>query len=1503
MSEKELEKEMEVWLDHMTEVLASSDRHTQQGFITYGLPHVVELVPGAYFSLLRRLVELQLKSNSEGKRELCPDGNAINGMLGMLKVIKSNLNLSLDEISERLLSKGAPKDSDLSSEICRVLVAASLQSNPDQGLRFIALEVLATTKSSNAPVDAYEMDLLQRFLTYALAERVGTKGKQEVGSVLLRVLYRQLLHAKSEANGAEKKRKRIEFSKKLSDEEKTTMLAELEQEGHPGVDSLLDTVEKVSNRMGTWLYPGAPSNKSHVASFLYCSLLLDVWGVNKEENSITVSGRKVRETDVHLGSFLGADVLNPEKLGVISERNQLALFYCLWDTYDQARAYAYQALCSMPFPLEFAKTESQVREIYKTAITMVNAGLARECDVGSLLLRLLLQVVRHQPELLSAIVDGASCTTEADASLVFVRHVVSLLQAQVEAAKVDLVAVAKTSPLHGLLLTLRYLVSDIGLKKVAGEASDGWREVVASVLTCVADVTEIALQVVGDVAPEGYTAAADQFRGVGDCCSNPDADAAATGTAIMQCSWHSIKGCSLLAATLLNECPLPQQGESESALLSVVQIERLASDTLRVLLGTRHKGALEKTYVGAEAMCKTMLSSRNTELQAIPLRWIDLLFSHIDDPVSVVTRRSAGLPYAFCAVLRAEVVLHRNGAHPVLKRVFDALIERIRAMEGCENSESDHSAQEVLTGVHCYNVMLGMLRDHVLGSEIDEWLPDALALTISGLSSAQWAIRNSATMCFSALMHRFVGPEHREDDNRNSGTQRNMSFAQFFSRVPVLNSFIHGQLQLAAEAVLEREAGTGQQEKQELAAAMHTSMYCLLLLLSRLSASESSSNMAVLSLEPPTGFIDALRTLGGHADYRVREMAARALVPLIPRDQVAPFAAKAFESIPSTEQKAFKSSNRVHGLFLQVLHLLRGLSGDPALKQMASDEGKRFLSSLKDRVWILHLECIPIAKAFGDIVVRVLRFFDAPTGGVSELVREAFPLMRNVLSLTPNAQLPMLATYRRDLARFCIEFSLSQPSLFVELTGESVTDIVITLSGDDAYEVREVSLTKLATHLRGVSDPLANMSGAAGALARARAARASGVEAEATLQRRQLQAHLLSLLEEEKLASVNELILECVLALGLDLPLAVVAAGSLWDSTVQLFEGQSSSKARDSAVRFMGFVVAQTVSRAAKCTEDDERSALLSLLDRMFARWLRAVERTSQSSCRIEERRAALDSVVSSQLLARPPPSKEECNLPVEVATVRAWLVAARLLVDDEEDLRQQCTSYLSSMEAVCEVRGDIPATWTKAVGMSSFQTQECLFLMLAERFPYSQTLFEALEKAAITDVARSSPPSFQDDEESCYFPAEVDNMWEEPLLELQLRMHCLARLVTTTGADVASAWEEPTIAVLEKLQAVTTLLKAVREMTVVSISANGDFFTHWYSLLLTAHLLCEVGQTITAERKALLTSIVEEQRCIAFAHPLIRHALSFFPCEGEEGAQLRHVGLLFCASEATRLQ
>lgn len=102
---------------------------------------------------------------------------------------------------------------------------------------------------------------------------------------------------------------------------------------------------------------------------------------------------------------------------------------------------------------------------------------------------------------------------------------------------------------------------------------------------------------------------------------------------------------------------------------------------MNILLSSRHAGAIEKSKIAFENLCENLLqfSEKDREilsLSKLPEIWMYFFFWNIIHRLEI-TRRSAGLPFCFTAILRAESLMINKKSNSSLKRIIPFVIQQL----------------------------------------------------------------------------------------------------------------------------------------------------------------------------------------------------------------------------------------------------------------------------------------------------------------------------------------------------------------------------------------------------------------------------------------------------------------------------------------------------------------------------------------------------------------------------------------------------------------------------------------------------------------------------------------------------------------------------------------------------------------------------------------------------------------------------------------------------------
>ncbi|RMY13810.1 hypothetical protein D0868_01798 [Hortaea werneckii] len=298
------------------------------------------------------------------------------------------------------------------------------------------------------------------------------------------------------------------------------------------------------------------------------------------------------------------------------------------------------------------------------------------------------------------------------------------LERMLSIAKSDLAQAVDRYPVHGLLTSIRYILS----RRLV--ISSEPKLPLDRLTTCLHDIWDVVRPTLCNDAPEGYLPEA--------MLETPDVS---TKDTLSYC-WRALKEASLLlGALLLIRSDLEEEGQQ----LHKERFRNLCGLCFTQLAELRHRGAFSTVAQTWTACC--MHSDRISEPDHPALREAyDRVILILQNKTTINTRRSAGLPSLICGILVAD----QTGI--LMKKAFKDL-ERISREPVLPQNAQEGS----LPQVHAMNCMKDVLKNSRLGERSERYVPKALKLAADALRSETWAVRNCGLMLFRAVMDRLLG--------------------------------------------------------------------------------------------------------------------------------------------------------------------------------------------------------------------------------------------------------------------------------------------------------------------------------------------------------------------------------------------------------------------------------------------------------------------------------------------------------------------------------------------------------------------------------------------------------------------------------------------------------------------------------------------------------------------------------------------------------------------------
>ncbi|PVD25967.1 hypothetical protein C0Q70_13634 [Pomacea canaliculata] len=598
-----------------------------------------------------------------------------------------------------------------------------------------------------------------------------------------------------------------------------------------------------------------------------------------------------------------------------------SLLECMTDTYEENKHEAFKLLLACTNKHRNLLTEEHCKELYSCAMNLATSTRPQDSSTAAYLFRFLLQqscissvIKGHKLELQNPAcikklgVWLSASNIEVPTVLHQLQVLLSLLVDQVVIARHSLVVAAASRPMHPTLHSIRCILSTLDLGSVDERCRALWAEFIHCLLQTCFQVAEVVSPVVQNSSPEGNIPQ-EAILGPG---LNFDVKIIAEVEDVQQtvslmpeylvvCSWRSIKEVSLLLGQLCLSLPVTQPGVNQG-LLSLRQVEDIGFYFKKQLMESLHRGAFELAYAGFVMMCQMLWRSSWSQLQQLPKQWLrDVMAVVVAEDRSAAlcaTRRSAGIPFFLQAILATESpATGRLSFHQVMRQLLDVAFSSLTL----HPSRTD-------TCVHALNILRALFRDTRLGEDVASYISEGLMAAVRGFKSQYWEIRNSATLLLSALITRMFGVKRNKDDSviskRNSQTGR-----AFFYKYPALFQFLLTELETATQSA----AKTGQLH-------LRPSLYPVLMVLGHLYPSTMEEDSTHLNL---AAFVPHVIKCASSPVYKTRIMAARALQPLVNKEQMCKVLTTLLSYLPKCpEEKLRISQSHLHGVLLQVHHLL-----------------------------------------------------------------------------------------------------------------------------------------------------------------------------------------------------------------------------------------------------------------------------------------------------------------------------------------------------------------------------------------------------------------------------------------------------------------------------------------------------------------------------------------------------------------------------------------------------
>ncbi|KAF9103900.1 hypothetical protein BGX27_010317 [Mortierella sp. AM989] len=823
---------------------------------------------------------------------ICEEQYRFNAIVLAIKTARSLDLVDASNYTDLPITSTSTLNSEKPKIDISVLHSAMYHASSD--IRIDVLGILCESRRSTTPVATIEYELLKQFLPLNL-NSVVPDFRQKLYSHIAKFLAR--VRGNCYVLAREIARFHTPVGKKnLTQEQVDAMISEREAK----VAETKAFLEWLLDHIFSSIYPGA--------SFQRVSTSLRLLGV-----MIKTFG--IESTPLPPGSKPGDISRFPFQLPIANEEHTKILLACLLNPFDHCREQALEILMTFKAPFAGYETKESVDGLVRWGLDWLKSTRAGESDSGGLVMKTIFVKYAIElgwdiqlPYVDSGDLAGMVFTKETGNPAVdFTIRLQDLLRVQLEKARSNQLDAAHHHPLHGSLIGLRYLFSSIDYASpLVTNHRPLWQSVHTDAMDLVETVCSIVMGVLSNASPEGnvpatFTEMEESIDAVISSSGGDDLEESGgpNHQVILSYCWRAIKESSSLMELVLSKATIGSSTLKADGILEPSALDRAGGLFRKLLTTIRHPGAFSSVFPAYISLCTRLLNSEDPALAALPRVWLEeILDSILSDNISV-TRRSAGLPLCILAIVNAELSDNRRTLLPmVMRRVMAIAVKPV---------SPDANQQVDLPQIHAMNVLRRLFMDAKLSTSVLPYVGQGLELSIRAFSSLSWAVRNCGVMLFSTLLHRVFGAKRVRDEHLaiNGITSR-----ELFARLEGLCGFLQGQLEAAVGQLLSAESSVDR---------VHPGLYPVLTLLSRLQPSLHADPADAID-GGMSAFATLVRRCAASAIWKTREMAARALIPLVASRDLIDLVLDILKGC----LKPRITQNETHGLLVQVQFLLRG---------------------------------------------------------------------------------------------------------------------------------------------------------------------------------------------------------------------------------------------------------------------------------------------------------------------------------------------------------------------------------------------------------------------------------------------------------------------------------------------------------------------------------------------------------------------------------------------------
>nr|XP_045582396.1 thyroid adenoma-associated protein homolog [Procambarus clarkii] len=575
----------------------------------------------------------------------------------------------------------------------------------------------------------------------------------------------------------------------------------------------------------------------------------------------------------------------------LSWTQEMLYFSCL-DEMDDIREEVENTLEILESSMNISCITAE--EWLRHGLTLCNSAKVSDCESGAVLLKIMSSSCYNSNHDISSMLKNMESSFESESMIDFL---FCYIERQFKEAQKNLLKAARCTPIHGPLMALgRCLCEGTQAEALPSKEMQHFVERLTNLMV---QIVEFMLSKLACASPNG-SAIAPSFAEMGaaveliiqECGGNLEGPSEREASSshdrhedipensvddddedgslcedhllIVACCWQTLKTCctvsSMCVSRWLNSV---REDQIEQLLRAVV---------VRVLTGTRHKGAMEGARTAYSQLCHVLLTTDSKIGQLVYKQVQEILDQLKSGARTSITRRAAGMAMMIQAACGAAP---RTNAALVNDTIINLV--NIAKTEYEEKSTTDSPPVLALHVLHSL-VIHAPLAHHLL-----HHMPPITATCLQAFTHDSWALRNAALQLYGAVVPRMVGQKKVRDE---SSTLNSLTAPEFLFRHPNLAESL---LQLLTSSCKRLTCDKDIKEKivhskERISIKMSSSLVPVLSLLARLSPGTGLQQNKELN-DTLGKFCEVTNRLLGSPVYTIRRLASLAIVALTPIEQ------------------------------------------------------------------------------------------------------------------------------------------------------------------------------------------------------------------------------------------------------------------------------------------------------------------------------------------------------------------------------------------------------------------------------------------------------------------------------------------------------------------------------------------------------------------------------------------------------------------------------------------